>query len=167
MPSRPACCIKPHQWQQHQVERPGLALPCAVNTRFEDAKTVGDQCFVGCDALEHHFGLRPGTEHGQVRPCPGAASRSNKRGSISTISGQVECDVFGAAKQRMLCQLSIQATGCQALRAGRKFAAGIAQQSAKLRAGRRRRFGHGGVLFKVESPDGQLVKANASTKLAL
>jgi len=51
--------------------------------------------------------------------------------------------MFGPAKQRVLCQLPIQAMGGLALLARREGAAGFAQHASKVRTGKRRRFVHG------------------------
>ena len=37
----PPRCIISHQWQQHQVQSPDLALACTVDSRFENPKTGG------------------------------------------------------------------------------------------------------------------------------
>lgn len=59
------------------------------------------------------------------------------------VVGQVQGNVPGAAEQRVLCQLAVQANGGLALLGRGEGAAGIAEQATELGAGELRGVGHG------------------------
>ncbi|MCY1432626.1 hypothetical protein D9M71_486290 [compost metagenome] len=142
-PQASANIVKPHQWQQHQVQRPDSALPGEVGPRFENAEAVGFEFFPWPDALEHHFGSRPGTQHRQIRGLAPALCGTQQQARIDfTVGRQIKRDVSGAAEQRLLGQLLVQPASGLALLTGCQCAAGLAQHASKLRAGEQRRFGH-------------------------
>ena len=105
-----------------------------IDPWFKDAKAVGQQLVPRSYTLEHHLGARPGAEHRQVSGFAAALGRTQQQARIDfTIRGQISRDMFGPAKQRVLCQLPVQTLSGLALLAWREGAAGLAQHASKLR----------------------------------
>ncbi|CAI8923757.1 hypothetical protein EMIT0232MI5_40431 [Pseudomonas sp. IT-232MI5] len=140
----PADIVKPYQRQQHQIQRPDFALLRQIGARLENAEAIGFEFFPGTNALENHLGPRPGAEHRQVGRFAATLGFTQQQARIDfTVGGQIQRDVSGPAKVRVLRQLPVQALGSLALFAFAQRTARLAQQAAELRAGQQRGFGHG------------------------
>ncbi|MNG98086.1 hypothetical protein D3C79_572150 [compost metagenome] len=83
-------------------------------------------------------------QHRQVGALAAALGFAQQQVRVDfAVVGQVQGNVPGAAEQRVLRQLAVQAKGGLALLGRGKGAAGIAEQATELGAGELRGVGHG------------------------